>query len=64
MKHIERKALIEALDPEILGKTKEDKQFRFALLLLLGDIADSHDSLAACYREMLAIQQAKNGGAK
>jgi hypothetical protein len=64
MKHLERKALVETLDPETLGKTDHDKTFRYALLLLIADLADSQDSLAACYRKMLAIQEARNGGGK
>lgn len=62
MKHEERKALMDSITPEQLGTNKTERTFRYALLSLLADIADSHDSLSACYRKMVAIQEAKNGG--
>jgi hypothetical protein len=61
MTHTERKALIESLNPDQLGKTKEDRTFRYTLLLLLADLANSHDSLAAVYRRMLNLQESKMG---
>ena len=61
MKYEEREELIKALDPEVLGKTPHDQQFRFALLMLLGDIAGNLDSLSAAYRELVNMQKAKAG---
>ncbi len=61
MKILDLKALIDSLTPDQLGKTKEDRTYRYALLMTLFHLADSHDSLAACYREMLNIQKTKNG---
>jgi len=61
-RHEIRTALMMSLTPEQVGTNKTDRTFRYALLMLLNDIADSQDSLSACYRRMLNIQEQKNGG--
>lgn len=62
----ERKVLMDALDPAQLagGKTKTDVAegcFRWHVLTLLADIADSQERMAHAYTEMLRIQQVKCG---
>jgi hypothetical protein len=67
MNHEERKAIVKGIDEQLAtdleGKPtkaqKSEAQYRWRKLRLLADIADSQDSLAACYRKMLAIQEAK-----
>ena len=65
MKFEDRRKMMDALDPELLGgKTPVDKAtgyFRWHALQLLEDIADSVSSMSYAYREMLKIQQAKSG---
>jgi hypothetical protein len=61
MTYDERNALVNSLAPEQLAPKaqKEDQTFRYALLLLLADIAGNQQTAAYSYRELLKLQQAK-----
>ena len=69
MKYAERKEMMDQLDPDQLagGKTPvqiADGYFRWHVLQLLCDIADSQANMAYSYKEMLTLQQKKTGTAR
>jgi hypothetical protein len=59
MTYEERTALMKSLTPEQVGKTREDRNYRYTLLLLLSDIAGSLQTSAYSQREQLKILQAR-----
>lgn len=60
----ELKALLDSIDPEQLqggnsAAAKAEGYYRYHVLMLLGAIAGSQDSLSATYRNMLDLQKQK-----
>lgn len=64
MEYQEREALLKSLTPEQLGKTKEEQTFRYALLLLLGDVAGQLQTSAYSHRSLLKIQEQRVNAAR